>query len=68
MRPKFPQLSRFAGEHGLGMIVDERPPAENPVTVSVGFSPEREVALPVAQTHLAGLVAQNPYRAFGINE
>jgi len=42
----FPELSRFAREHGLGLIVDESPPVKNIAKVFIRSRPKREVALP----------------------
>jgi hypothetical protein len=63
-----PELSRLARKHGLSFIVDKSSLVENPMRVLVHFQHEQPVALPVAQTYLAGLATGGSYRGFGIND
>jgi hypothetical protein len=66
--PSFPELSRFAREHGLSFIVDEDQPAKNPEALPVRFPTEMEVGLPASEICFADLATRSCYRGFGINE
>jgi hypothetical protein len=63
-----PELALLARKHGLNFFTDERPSPKNAAKLVVRFSRERELPVPVEQSHLAYAVTCDPYRGFGINE
>lgn len=66
--PLFSELSTFAREHGLSLIVDDDLPTGKRMRVPVRFPTESQIALPIASTALVGMGLGESYRGFGINE
>ena len=68
VRPAAPELTRFARQHGLTLIIDEGPMAKDAVNLFVRYSRERELPLRVMHSRFADTVAHDRYRNWGIND
>jgi hypothetical protein len=64
----FPELSKFVRVHGLSLIVNDEPTANDSATLPDRFPPELALTLPFAETPLAVPATRGCYRSFGINE